>query len=194
MKLLEKLTQEGNNKKKIENIIFLIAILIITLLVMNYIWKDQKNNNNEKNSEYNKTLAKNELEENMQKDELSKSIEDILVTIKGVGKVKVLLNYSESSSLIPLYDETTTTSNTEEEDQAGGIRNVTQTESKKDIVFSEQSGSKEPITQKTLVPVIQGAIVTAEGAQNAKVKTDIVDALKALTGLSIDRIQVYEMK
>ena len=118
----------------------------------------------------------------------------ILSTIKNVGKVKVLINYSESSSLVPLYNESTTTSSTEEGDTSGGTRNVTETETKKDVVFSEKSGNKDPVTQKTIMPTIQGAIVTAEGAGNATVKTNIINAVGAVTGLSIDKIQVFELE
>ena len=44
------------------------------------------------------------------------------------------------------------------------------------------------------MPTIQGAIVTAEGAGNATVKTNIINAVGAVTGLSIDKIQVFELE
>lgn len=120
-------------------------------------------------------------------------MENILSTIKNVGKVNVLINYSESSSLVPLYNESTTTSSTEMKViSGGGTRNVTETESKKDVVFSESSGQKQPVTEKTVMPTIQGAIITAEGAKDANVKTNIINAVGAVTGLSIDKIQVFE--
>ncbi len=42
------------------------------------------------------------------------------------------------------------------------------------------------------MPTIQGAIITAEGAKDANVKTNIINAVGAVTGLSIDKIQVFE--
>ena len=121
-------------------------------------------------------------------------MESILSTIKNVGKVNVLINYSESSKMEALYNESTTTSSTEEGDTSGGTRNVTETETKKDVVFSEKSGNKEPVTQKTVMPTIQGAVITAEGAGDPIVKTNIINAVGALTGLSIDKIQVFEIQ
>ena len=44
------------------------------------------------------------------------------------------------------------------------------------------------------MPTIQGAIVTAEGANNAEVKTNIINAVGAVTGLTIDKIQVFELE
>ena len=195
---LRKLTSkegENQNKKKIENLVFLIIILIVTIIIINAIWKkDEISNNTTKdtNSLSGKVLADNSKDEVSNQTELETKLENILSTIKNVGKVNVLINYSESSSLVPLYNESTTTSNTEEGDSGGGTRNVTETENKKDVVFSESSGQKQPVTEKTVMPTIQGAIITAEGAKDANVKTNIINAVGAVTGLSIDKIQVFE--
>ena len=195
---LRKLTSkegENQNKKKIENLVFLIIILIVTIIIINAIWKKDEISNNttrETNSLSGKVLADNSKDEVSNQTELETKLENILSTIKNVGKVNVLINYSESSSLVPLYNESTTTSSTEEGDSGGGTRNVTETESKKDVVFSENSGQKQPVTEKTVMPTIQGAIITAEGAKDANVKTNIINAVGAVTGLSIDKIQVFE--
>lgn len=195
---LRKLTSkegENQNKKKIENLVFLIIILIVTIIIINAIWKKDEISNNttrDTNSLSGKVLADNSKDEVSNQTELETKLENILSTIKNVGKVNVLINYSESSSLVPLYNESTTTSSTEEGDSGGGTRNVTETESKKDVVFSENSGQKQPVTEKTVMPTIQGAIITAEGAKDANVKTNIINAVGAVTGLSIDKIQVFE--
>ena len=193
--LIPKNDGEKSNKKKIENTAFLVLILIITLIVINTIWRDKKDiTNNEKkstNSISDKILA-NDDTILQGKTELEERLENILSTIKNVGKVNVLINYSESSSIEALYNESTTTSSTEEGDSSGGTRNVTETETKKDIVYSEKSGSKEPVTKKTLMPAVQGAIITAEGANDATVKANIISAVGAVTGLSIEKIQVFE--
>jgi stage III sporulation protein AG len=181
-----------NSKKKIENLVFFIFILIITILLMNNIWngKKEKLNIEENNKTKTEVLAQNV----EMKNELEEKLENILSTIKNVGKVKVFINYQETNSIIPLYDETITTSSTVEGDSDGGTRNTTETQNQKEIVFSETSGNKQPVTQKSVMPVIQGAIVTAEGANDANVKTNIINAVQAATGVSMDKIQVFEMK
>lgn len=193
--LMPKNDGEKSNKKKIENTAFFVLILIITLIVINTIWKDKKDiTNNEKkstNSVSDKILA-NDDTISQGKTELEERLENILSTIKNVGKVNVLINYSESSSIEALYNESTTTSSTEEGDSSGGTRNVTETETKKDVIYSEKSGNKEPVTKKTLMPTVQGAIITAEGANDASVKANIISAVGAVTGLSIEKIQVFE--
>ena len=185
---------KSESKKKIENLCFFIGILIITLILMKSIWKGntEKSKLDEKENYTDEVLA---IDNNNQKNnEIEDKLEDILSSIKNVGKVNVYINYSESTSCIPLYDESTTTSTTTEGDSSGGTRNTVETENQKEVVFTEKSGVKDPAIQKTLMPVIEGAIITAEGASNASVKTDIISAVQAVTGLSIARIQVFEMK
>ncbi len=185
---------EGNNKKKIENLVFLIIILIVTILIINFILKTDKSSIKEEKLT-SKVLANADIsdDETLGSD-TQKQLEKILSTIKGVGKVNVYISYSESSKTIAMYDEKTTTSSTEETDSSGGLRNTTSTQTQKDVIFSEKDGSQVPMTQKVIMPTIEGAIITAQGAKNANVKTNIVNAVKSATGLSIDKIQVFEME
>ena len=187
--------KEKNDKKKIENIVFLIIVLIITIILINAILGKKDDTSEEKNEQNNtyKVLANSVSEENTNED-LKIGLETILSTIKGVGKVNVFINYSETSSTQAMYDETTTTSTTEETDSSGGVRNVISTETEKEVIYSEESGDKKPVTEKVIMPTIQGAIITAEGASNSTVKTNIINAVQAATGLTIDKIQVFEMK
>ena len=193
--LLKKIiSKEQNPKRRIENLVFLIILLIITLFVINIILKKDNVKNEdveEEKEQLTKVLANNKNNTNL---ELVEKLEEILSNIKNVGKVKVFINYAESSDIMPLYDETITTSSVKEGDSSGGTRNTEQTETKKDIVFSEKNGNKEAIIQKTIMPKVQGAIITAEGANDASIKTNIINAIQAVTGLTIDKIQVFEMK
>ena len=103
---------DSKNKRKIENIVFLIIILIITVILMKTIWQDDSTK--EKSLESTNSTEKSTLAEsqNTEKEDLEKRMESILSTIKNVGKVNVLINYSESSKMEALYNESTTTSST----------------------------------------------------------------------------------
>ena len=193
-KLNEFIKNDGNNKKKIENLVALIIVLIITIILINYILKSDNKKNIKDNKLANTVLASTESKDDNINNDMQKQLEIILSTIKGVGKVNVYISYSESSKTIAMYDEKTTTSSTEETDSSGGLRNTTSTQIQKDVIFSEKDGSQVPMTQKIIMPTIEGAIITAQGAQNANVKTNIVNAVKSATGLSIDKIQVFEME
>lgn len=60
----------------------------------------------------------------------------------------------------------------------------------KEIVMD---ANNNPITQKTVMPKIEGAIIIAEGGENATIKTNIIQAVSAVTGLATHKIQVFKM-
>lgn len=125
---------------------------------------------------------------------LAEQLEEILSKIQGVGEVKVFVNYSESSEVVAMYNETSKTSNTEENDTSGGTRKIQETDLQKDIIYQEENGEKTPITQKVMQPKVEGAIITAKGASNVETKTNIIQAVEAVTGLATHKIQVFEMR
>lgn len=191
---------EGNNKKQIENLVIFLIILIITIIAINVIWNGDKKKTTDNNTstEY-KQLAE-DINQNInstisENDEynLENKLEDILSNISGVGKVKVLITYSQTSTVVAMTNETNTYSNTEETDSNGGTRNILETDTKSEVIFEEKDGESVPITEKIIMPKIEGAIITAEGAGDAVIKTNIVQAVSAVTGLASYRVQVFEM-
>lgn len=188
---------EGNNKKNIENLVVFLVLLIITIIAINTIWGNEKEETKKEdtNTSY-KQLAENldnSNNEELLEYNLEQNLEDILSNISGVGKVKVLVTYSETSQVVAMYNEIYTSSNTEETDTNGGVRKIEQTDTNKEIIYEEKDGEKTPITQKVIMPKIEGAIITAEGAGNINTKTNIIQAVSAATGLASYRIQVFEM-
>ena len=190
--------ENGENKKSIENLVVFIIILIVTILVINMIWNDDKNKE-VTNTTYTKLAGKEEEElknSNMNvSDEynLEQQLEDILSKISGVGKVKVLITYSESSKIVPMSNEKYKETQTQENDKNGGTRLIQETDKTVEVIYKESSGQKEIITQKIIMPKIEGALILAQGAQNANVKASLIQAVEALTGLATHKIQVLQM-
>lgn len=173
--------QELNRKKTIENLVVFVIILIIVLLSINVIWNKDKKEDNKSTIDENKKLAT--IEENSKDDNslTSEKLENILSKINGVGKVKVYITYSQTSQIIPIYNEDISQKDTQEEDTQGGTRKVVETDTKKEVVYDEKSGSKAIITQSIVSPKIEGAIVTAEGGNNTNTKANIIQAVEAVT-------------
>ena len=191
LKELFKKSENGKDKKKqIENIVVFIIILIITVLVINNMWSSGENKSKQDKTDTTKVLAQTS---SNQQDDLESNLEDILETINGVGKVEILIKYSESSTVVAMYNETISESITKENDGNGGSKDVKESENKKEIVYTDEDGANKPITEKVVMPVIEGAIITAQGASNANIKTSIVSAVEAVTGLPVHKIQVFEM-
>lgn len=117
--LVEKKTS-GNNKKTIENLIVFLILLVITMISINLIWgKKESDEDKKQGQDTYKVLAQAENNSNIletQEYNLENELEDILSKISGVGKVQVLITYSETSEVIAMHNETKNTSKTEEND------------------------------------------------------------------------------
>lgn len=187
---------EGNTKRKIENLIVFLIILIVTIVAINMIWKeDKKEAKQEENANTYKALASAEEAKNIENtgNDLEKRLETILGRINGVGEVKVLITYSESNKTVAMYNENLKQSSTEENDTSGGTRKITETDTSKEIIYKEENGEKVPITEQIIMAKIEGAVITAKGAGNANVKANIIQAVEAATGIPTHKIQVFEM-
>ncbi|MBR6504962.1 MAG: hypothetical protein IKT41_04560 [Clostridia bacterium] len=186
--------QEGK-KKNLENMVVFLIILIITIIIINSIIKEDENIINK---EYNNTKLAEDIQNNnntnKKENDISENLETILSHISGAGEVKVFLTYSETSEVIPVYNENINESTTEETDTSGGKRIINSKDNQKEVIYEELTEGKKIVTQKIISPKIEGAIITAKGAGNINVKNNIIQAVEAATGLAIHKIQVFEMR
>ena len=92
-----------------------------------------------------------------------------------------------------MYNEDNQHSTTQEEDNQGGVRTINENSSKKEVVYQESNGQKSVVTSSIIAPEIKGAVVLAKGASSSVVKSNIIQAIEAATGLPTHKIQVFEM-
>lgn len=185
LKKFSNMFKDGN--RKTENLIFFLIVLVITLILINRIMVEDKSiMQEEKTNNRVVELAENYNSEN----DLEIRLKNILSKMSGVGNVEVMITYSESSSISPLYNETSSVSISEEQLEAGNTKTTETNENQREILVDSASN---PIIEKSLNPKIEGAIITAQGANNSKVKADIVSAVEAATGLATHKIQVFSM-
>lgn len=194
-KITDKVQQKGN-KKTLENLVVFVIILIITIIFINYIWNGDKEKN-QNNNESISVLKNNDLkieQVDVSNNSLEFEIENMLKKLDGVEDASVLITYEETNRIVPMYNEDTQESKTEEEDNQGGVRTINESSSKKEVVYEENNGTKKVVTSKIVTPQIKGAVIMAKGANNVNVKTNIIQAVQAATGLATHKIQVFEMK
>ena len=184
---------KGDNKKNIENLVVFLILLIITVIAINMIWSKDEKQSNEEGSSYKVLASKEEnsnINENVEYD-LQTQLEDILCKMDGIGKVDVLVTYSQTSTVVPIYSETQSTTATEETDSSGGTRKQESSNINKEVITN---GNNEALTQTVMLPKVEGAIVIAEGGGNVTTKANIIQAVAAVTGLATYKVQVFEMK
>lgn len=187
---------DKTKNRKIENLVVFIIILVVTLILVKYIFSGNKEKN-VKTENYNEAelVYSDNVSQDMSitdyNEELETELKEILKKIDGVGDVDILITFSETSKIVPIYNENSSESKTEESDTAGGSRIIENYDVSKEVISDENS---VPITEKVVMPKIEGAIITAEGANNVTVKNNIISAVEAATGLAMHKIQVFEMK
>lgn len=120
IKSLTKKKVGKDNKKTVENLVVFLILLIITIISINIIWgKSSKSEEKSKVDEEYRVLAQNIDNSNIsQRNEynLEKNLEEVLCKISGVGKVQVLITYSETSEIVAMKNEQKNASKTEESD------------------------------------------------------------------------------
>lgn len=119
-KFLTRMDNKGN-KKTIENLVVFVIILIATIIFINYIWNGngKKSNDEVKSPVLAESTTQATSTVNNESNNLEKQIEDMLGRLDGVEDVKVLITYSETNKVIPMYNEDNQQSTTKEEDTQG---------------------------------------------------------------------------
>lgn len=145
--------EDKPNKKKIESLVFALALLVITLLIINNIFS--QNTKKETNP-----IIENTIVSKAQERDLEKDLENILKKIKGVEDVEVLITYSETEKFVPIYNESSSQSTTSEKDTEGGERVIESYDTNKEVI---SDSSQNPITEKIISPKAEGAIISVKG-------------------------------
>ena len=115
--------------------------------------------------------------QNFDLEELERRMETALSEINGVGEATVVLTLRSSGEDI-LAQDTSEGSTSDRET----------------VIISTGSGTEEAVSVKTIYPEFQGALVICDGAGNAGVKLEVLQAVSAITGLSSDQISICQRK
>ena len=159
--------------KGVKNIKMIVVIAICVLAILIYFLA---------------TTVKSEKKETSETDS-SLELESILSQIKGAGKTKVMISYDGEGSIVPA--ETINSSSTITSKDG----NVTEkTTENKNTVIVTSGGSSGPVVLEKKAPDIIGIIVVSEGAGNPEVAVKLIRAVQTITGVTADKITVFEMK
>ena len=125
---------------------------------------------------------------------LAQRLEKVLTLINGVGEVKVTVNLASSTQKDFAVNTTTNNKTTKEQDQKGGNRVITENnENGQMVLVRENQGSKEdPVVVKETKPEVKGVIVVAEGAGDAGVKADLMNAVQVYLDIPLYKVIVLE--
>ncbi len=109
---------------------------------------------------------------------MQESLEAILSKIQGVGKVQVLLTEAAGTRTEYVFDKSTSA-----DDQKTDA-----------VILTDASRAQQGLVSQVIPPVYLGAVVVCQGGDSPPVKLAVVEAVRAATGLSADKVTVLKMK
>ena len=182
--------------KEIKNVEWIIVILVISIIISIYastLNKPSSANQDDIQADNEGQLhwvEKNDATGNQDEQRLK----EILSAIKGAGRVEVMITYNSGKEIIPAMNTVESTTVTEEEDNSGGTRRINQTDKNfQPSTFNDSEGSK-PIILKEVEPEIKGVIIISEGAEDIRVKMELMKAVQVALGVNPNQVEVFPME
>ncbi len=123
---------------------------------------------------------------------LENRLEDILCTVRGAGKVRVLITYATAGERVAATVSTLDESVSETSGGTTATRSEQSREMRQPATVTTEGG-QSPIILVEREPEIRGVIVVAEGAADPSVRLSLQRAVQAVTGVSLSCIEVFEM-
>lgn len=152
----------------VAGLIIIIAIMISELTTTNEKNIEVKNSNTE--YDYCQTLET--------------KIEEIISSIDGAGKTKVMITLSETTEYIYAKNES---------NQNKSSNDSLNTDFENDYVIIEQNNEDSGLLVKTIEPKIRGVAIVCEGGDNPTVQQNIYLTVSAVLNVSTARISISKL-
>lgn len=172
---MEKLKELWQKIKSIKNYEIIISLIIIAVVLLIYFSVDGKSSEDKaKESAVSQDISLTE--------GLEERVSGILNKIEGVGEVDVLITFNSTAQQV-----TAQTENKHSTTTSSANNSTTTSTSTSSPIISNQN----VIVLQEKMPEIIGVIVVAEGADNPKVRLNILSAVSTALDIDKNSIQIY---
>ena len=124
---------------------------------------------------------------------LERRLESILRTVEGVGNVRVMITLVSGSSRVYAENIVRSDTSVSEIDSAGGRRDQRDVSGQHTTLTVSRDGNQEPVLIREYEPVVEGVIISAQGAGNARIRAELSAAAQAVLGVEEHKVQVLIM-
>ena len=159
--------KKSENRTKILAALGIISVLLI--LASEYIPTSDKTAKDDTDTAYTQYVQK-----------LESQTEDILSSMSGVGKCKVMITLKNS-------DENVYAQNS---DTNSGDSSYSES---KEYIFQDSGSSNEPVVIKKNFPQVQGVVIVCDGADDVYTKEKIINSVASLYNISTSKITVSKI-
>ena len=179
--LKDKFFNPNCRRKNIENLVIFLVGVVIVIIAGSYILEPKEDI----------IVSESNIYEIFDADIFENKLAKILSEIDGAGDVKVMISYQTGVETVPLLDTKDNNTVTEESD-SDSKRRTEQNSVETSIIFNqEKSGNKIPYISKTIMPVVEGVIVTCDGGGDEIVRANVIKAVTVITGITANKVQVF---
>ena len=120
-------------------------------------------------------------------------IYDLVSRIQGVGEAQVWVTLESGVEYVYLQEEITNTDTTKDYD-GGDVKTLREKDnSEQTYILVSKNGEEQPLIQKQLEPTVRGVVVVCEGAHDASVTEQVVNAITCALGISSNRVYVAQL-
>lgn len=171
---------KNKNSKAAVLVVILSIVLIMFLNISNSTKQADANSSTENFNSIDYVSSSNYVKN------LENKLVNVLSQIMGAGNVSVMITLESGPELkiANSVDERTNTSTS----SSTTTTSVTVVENP---IIITNNGKSQPLVLMEIMPVIKGVIVVAQGANNTKVKLELLQAVQALLNVSSGNIQIY---
>lgn len=172
-KMLEKASEKFKTDKRII-VIVAVGILGIILLVISELIPDSEVKSPPQTSQEEET-------QDNSVTELEKRLTELISSIDGAGNAKVMITLDTGDENV--YAVQDKSSNSEKSNSYD-----------RDYIVIEKDGNEDGLLLKVVEPEIRGVAVVCEGADFPEVRSEIVNTVTAVLGVSSNRVSIAKMK
>lgn len=115
---------------------------------------------------------------------LEDKVTEIIESIDGAGKTKVMITLSETTEYIYATNDKDTRKSTDSKDDIAF---------ENDYVIIEENNNDTGLLIKTIEPKVRGIAVVCEGGNNSTVQNQIYSAVSAVLNISSSRISISKL-
>ncbi|WMJ23026.1 stage III sporulation protein AG [Paludicola sp. MB14-C6] len=127
------------------------------------------------------------------KKKLEQEVLNLVTSIHGVGKAKVMVTLKNGVEYVYVKEEKQNTDTTN--GAAGTEQTVQQRDNyeQKTIIVEDENGRKTALLRTTLEPTVKGVVIVCEGGDDVAIQQAVTDAVKTALGIGSNSVCVSKL-
>ena len=128
-------------------------------------------------------------------EQYSRSLEErlnkVLSSIAGAGSVDCMITLDGEVERVLAYSNDEQNSSTENTTSSGTTNKTESSTSNKEPIIINVNGTSEPLVLYEIMPDIKGIVIVSSGADDVRVKLDILKAVQALLNVTSAQVEIF---